>query len=177
MSHSSLSRIFAAGSLCVAALAIAASAQRLDVKVIDRRASETAYNYQVPARPAAASGANTDCNASSSSSSSNSSSSANCSSSDPSTSDNPATIGPTYRVTGVTLALLLPDGKIAVVNCVTKNMLKFDYINHRSCRIPSTNTIQADFSGKSVKLKWPASLDARKLRSETYHLVAFIPQP
>ena len=177
MSHSSLSRTLIIGSLCFAALAIAAAAQRTDVKVIDRRVSETAYNYQVPAQRVAPSDASADCNASSSSSSSSSSSNANCSSSDSSTAEDSATTGPSYRVTGVTLALLLPDGKIAVVNCIRKNMLKFDYINRLSCRMPSTDALQADFSGKSVKLKWAETLNARKLTSETYRLVAFVPQP
>jgi hypothetical protein len=163
--------------LCFAAFAIAAPAQKMDVKVIDRRASDTAYNYQVPAHPAAASDASADCNTSSSSSSSSNSASGNCSTSDPFAADDPAPGRPSYRVTGSTLALLLPSGKIAVVNCVSKNMLKIDPINRRSCRIPSADAIQANFSGRSVKLKWQSSLDARKLRSETYRLVAFVPKP
>ena len=173
MGPASLSRTLVVGSLCFAAFAIAASAQKMDAKVIDRRSSETAYNYQVPAHPAATPDPSADCNTSSSSSSS----SANCSTSDPSTTDDPASASPSYRVTGTTLALFLPSGRIAVVNCVSKNMLKIDYLNRRDCRIPTTNDVLAQFSGKSVKLKWQSSLDARKLRSETYHLVAFVPQP
>lgn len=173
MGPASLSSMLVVGSLCFGALAIAASAQKMDVKVTDRRASETAYGYQVPAHPAATPDASADCNASSSSSSA----SENCPSSDPSTAEDSAPGSPSYRVTGTTLALLLPDGRIAVVNCVSKNKLKIDYVNRRSCRIPRTDDIQADFSGKSVKLKWQSSLDARKLRSETYRLVAFVPKP
>ena len=173
MGPASLSRTLVVGSLSFAALTIAASAQKMDAKVIDRRSSETAYNYQLPAHPAASPAAGADCNGSSSSSST----SANCSTSDSSTTEDPASGSPSYRVTGSTLALLLPGGRIAVVNCVSKNMLKIDYLNRRDCRIPTTNDVLAQFSGKSVKLKWQSSLDARKLRSETYHLVAFVPQP
>ena len=177
MGPAPLSRTLVVGSLCFAAFTIAASAQTMDAKVIDRRTSDTAYNYQVSAHPAATPDPSADCNTSSSSSSSSTSSSGNCSTSDPATADDPASASPSYRLTGTTLALLLPSGRIAVVNCVSKNMLKIDYLNRRDCRIPTTNDVLAQFSGKSVKLKWQSSLDARKLRSETYHLVAFVPQP
>jgi hypothetical protein len=173
MGPASLSRMLVVGSLCVTALAIATSAQKMDARVIDRRADETTYIYHVPAHPSATPTAPTDCNTISSSSSS----SGNCSTSAPSTTDDPTSASPSYRVTGTTLALLLPGGRIAVVNCVSKNMLKIDPINRRSCRMPNTDAIQANFSGRSVKLKWQSRLDARKLRSETYRLVAFVPKP
>jgi hypothetical protein len=78
-------------------------------------------------------------------------------------------------VTGATFTLLLPDGRMAVVNCVSKYKLKMDYINRRDCRTPVTDEVEADFSGKSVKIKWPVSLDGKKFDSETYKILGLIP--
>lgn len=171
MGPSSLSRMLIVGSLCFAALTRAASAQKMDARVIDRRSSDSAYNYHVPTHAASATSATADCHASSSSSSS----SANCS--DSAAADDSASSSPTYLLTGTTLSLLLPGDRIAIVNCVSKSMFKIDYVNRRSCRIPETDALQTDFSAKSVKLKWAENLDARKLKSETYRLVAILPRP
>ncbi|MGA9568025.1 MAG: hypothetical protein WBS19_21035, partial [Candidatus Korobacteraceae bacterium] len=81
-----------------------------------------------------------------------------------------------YSVTGATFTLLLPDGRMAVVNCVSKYKPKGDYINRRSCRMPLTDDIEADFKGKNVKLEWPVSLDGKKMESETYNILAILPK-
>jgi hypothetical protein len=79
-----------------------------------------------------------------------------------------------YSVTGATLSLLLPDGRIAVVNCVSKYSPKGDYVNRRSCRMPLVNDIQAEFKGKNVKLIWTASIDGKKTDSETYKILGVL---
>jgi hypothetical protein len=79
-----------------------------------------------------------------------------------------------YNVTGATLQLQLPDGRIAVVNCASKYSLKFDYVNRRSCRVPTENIIDVQFKGSDAKLFWweVAGLDERRAQSETYKLIA-----
>jgi len=82
-----------------------------------------------------------------------------------------------FNVTGATFALLLPDGRVAVVNCASKFKERFagPEGNHRSCRMPLVNTIQVEFKGKLAKLEWPVSLDGKKIESETYEILAVLP--
>jgi hypothetical protein len=82
-----------------------------------------------------------------------------------------------YSVTGATFTLLLPDGRMAVVNCVSKFAEHFagPAGNHRSCRIPILDNVHAEFKGNSAKLSWPVSLDEKKLESETYKILAILP--
>ena len=67
--------------------------------------------------------------------------------------------------------MLLPDGRVAVANCVSKYKLKMDYVNRRSCRAPLVDEVDAEFSGKSVKIMWPVSIDGKKSDSETYKIL------
>jgi hypothetical protein len=75
---------------------------------------------------------------------------------------------------GATFSLLLPDGRVAVVNCASKYKLKGDYINQRSCRMPLVDDIRVEFKGKNAKLIWPVSLDGKKFESETYKILAVL---
>jgi hypothetical protein len=79
----------------------------------------------------------------------------------------------TYNVVGTTLSLLLPDGRIALVNCVSKYSSKGNYVNRRSCGMPLSEHVQAEFNGKTAKLKWPVGNDG-KTESETYKIVAYL---
>jgi hypothetical protein len=38
--------------------------------------------------------------------------------------------------------------------------------------MPLVDNIQAEFKGNDAKLKWPVSLDGKKLESETYKILA-----
>ena len=145
------------------------SAERSKVKVIDRQNKETSYSYFVPGQSYASSNANVSC--------SGSSSSVNCYGSEQvaSTAVPAHTIG--YAVSGATLSLLLPDGRIAVVNCVSKYAPRGDYINQRSCRIPLVDDIEAEFNKDKAKLFWSVSLDGKKMESETYRIVAVVGTP
>lgn len=80
----------------------------------------------------------------------------------------------TYNVVGTTLSLLLPDGKVAVVNCLNKYSYKGNYMNRRSCAMPLVEHVEADFNGNSAKLKWPVGADGKKIESETYKVVAML---
>ena len=87
----------------------------------------------------------------------------------------PAASGqPSMSVTGTTLSLLLPDGRIAVVNCLNKYSFKGTAINRRNCAMPLVEHVEADFDGQHAKLKWFAGIDNRVAESETYKVVALL---
>jgi hypothetical protein len=79
----------------------------------------------------------------------------------------------TYNVVGTTLSLLLPDGRIAVVNCVNKYSAKGNYVNRRSCGMPMSEHVQAEISGKTAKLKWTVGNEGKNV-SETYKVLALL---
>jgi hypothetical protein len=141
-------------------------AQKTKVKIIDRRSGETFYSYQVPAHSTSTTNSNVNCAVYPNDVSCTGSSTTN------GYSTGPRNIA--YSVTGATLALLLPDGRTAVVNCVSKYKLKMDYVNRRSCRAPLVDDVEAEFSGKSVKLFWPVSIDGKKFDSETYKILGIM---
>jgi len=79
----------------------------------------------------------------------------------------------TYNVVGTTLSLLLPDGRVALVNCVSKYSIRGNYVNRRSCAMPLGEHVAAEFSGKTAKLKWPVGTDGKN-ESETYKVIAVL---
>lgn len=95
---------------------------------------------------------------------------ANC----PQTDANGAGGTPTYMVVGTTLSLLLPDGRVAVVNCQNRYSAKGDSVNRRNCGMPMVPHVEADFNGQIAKLTWPAGADGKKTESETYKVVAML---
>jgi len=140
------------------------SGKAVPVKIIDRKTSETGYSYVVPAYSHSSSNTNLNCYAYSNS--------VNCSGRTRTDGYSTAPREISYDVSGATYSLLLPDGRIAVVNCESKFHEKFDYINRRDCRMPLVNDIQVEFKGKSAKLIWPVSLDGKTFESETYKIIA-----
>jgi hypothetical protein len=78
---------------------------------------------------------------------------------------------------GTTLSLGLPDGRIAVVNCIDRHSANGNYINRHSCGMPLTPRAEAEFSGLSAKLSWPVGQDGKKIESETYRVVAVLAKP
>ncbi|MGA9585193.1 MAG: hypothetical protein WBQ95_07685 [Terracidiphilus sp.] len=79
----------------------------------------------------------------------------------------------TYNVVGTTISLMLPDGRIALLNCVSKYSIKGNYVNRRTCEMPLTEHVQAELNGKTAKLKWSVGTDGKTL-SETYKIVAYL---
>jgi hypothetical protein len=160
----------------VAALAASSAlmlhAQLMTVKIIDRRTSETNYNYQVPGHSSSTTYGSSNCSANSY----GNSASANCSGSSTTNMLVAAPQEVSFSVTGATFSLLLPDGRIAVVNCVSKFAEKMagPAGNHRSCRMPIVDEIQADFKDKNAKLEWSVSLDGKKKESETYRILGIL---
>jgi hypothetical protein len=131
--------------IAVAALilvcAASASAQKLNVKIIDRQDKEDEYAYAAVY--------------------------------------NNVAVGKSFKVHGATFTLQLPDGRLAIVNCESKFAEHFagHVGNRRSCRMPLVDSMQADFNGDNAKLIWPVSLDGKKMRSETYKILAVLDKP
>jgi hypothetical protein len=151
--------------------AVPVSAQQLSVKIIDRQDHDTDYSYVVPGHVYATSNANVNC--------SGTDVSVNCSgSSTTNGSSTPAQDVPFY-VRGATFSLRLPDGRVAVVNCDAKFAEHFagPRGNHRSCRQPIVDDIEADFHGDNAKLEWPVSLDGKKKQAETYKVLGILDKP
>lgn len=156
----------AAAFMLLVCLTAVGSAQTMDVKIMNRQNSETGYNYIIPGHYNSSSDTNVNCYGGSAS--------VNCSGSTTTTGYATSPRKVSYNVVGATFSLLLPDGRVAVVNCVSKYKPKGDYINRRSCRMPLVNDIQAEFKGKNARLIWPASLDGKKVESETYKILAIL---
>jgi hypothetical protein len=154
--------------LCIFVCAISASAQTFAVKIIDRQDNDTDYTYVVPARWFSNSNTNVNCGGSDAN--------VNCAGSTNTT----GTITPahqvSYHVRGATFTLQLPDGRAAIVNCESKFAEHFagHAGNHRSCRTPLVENIQAEFHGDKAKLIWVVSLDGKKMQSETYKVLAIL---
>jgi hypothetical protein len=163
-------------SLACIALAFSASAIRaekmdLTVKIIDRQDHDTHYNYFVPGFSTATANTSVSCFGGSST--------VNCSGTTRATGiDVPAQVG-SFDVRGATLSLQLPDGRVAVVNCDIKFAERFAGAagNHRACRQPLLNDIEVEFSGGNAKLKWPVSINGKKMESETYKILGILPKP
>ena|SRR6201996_2675174 len=148
-----------------------AFAQKLDVKIVDRQDNETEYTYIVPGHFSSQSNAYANCNGSDNF--------VNCNGSSTTNGYSTPAHQVSYHVRGATFSLLLPDGRIAVVNCESKFAEHFagPAGNHRSCRKPLVENIQADFHGDKAKLEWVVSLDGKKTQSETYKILAVLDKP
>lgn len=81
-----------------------------------------------------------------------------------------------YHVRGATFTLQLPDSRVVVVNRESKFKERFagPSGNHRSCRVPLVDDINADFHGDNAKLEWVVSLDGKKMQTETYKVLAIL---
>ena len=83
----------------------------------------------------------------------------------------------TYKVIGATFSLLLPDGRIAVVNCAGKQ--SFDRSRDfalRNCRMPmpQVTDISVQFKRNTAKLFWLTSIDGKTFDSETYQILGVL---
>jgi hypothetical protein len=137
-------------------------AQRMNVKIINRRSSESSYTITMPGSFNAQTTSNGDGTATT----------------------NGTYTAPTsqsYNVQGATLILLLPDGRRAIVNCQYKHKMNWygvasvspgTSVIERSCRQPYVTDVEANFKGDKAELTWTTSLDGKKKASETYKIIA-----
>jgi hypothetical protein len=77
-----------------------------------------------------------------------------------------------YTVYGATLSLLLPDGRIVVVNCDSRPSPGSN--QQRNCREPLTDEIQAEFDQDNARLVWSASVDGTTMGVETYKIIGIL---
>jgi hypothetical protein len=149
----------------VSTVSVEAGPKRTEnVRVVERHDSESSYGVSLPGRSVTNGGAEATCNTFYNTT--------RCTAEGGSTTTYIPPVDHGYNVTGATLTLQTPDGRVAIVNCESKYALRFDYINRRSCRAPMTDVISVEFKGDKARLFWPVSLDGRKLESETYKIVA-----
>jgi hypothetical protein len=155
---------------------IPAAAQKLDVKVVDRQDHTTGYSYVVPGYSSSTSSSNTNCNGNAETYGSNTDINVNCNGTSTTNGYSRPAMAGTFSVRGSTLSLSLPDGRIAVVNCDIKFAEHFAGAagNHRNCRIPLVDHLEAEFHKDNAKLVWPVSLDGKKMESETYKILAVL---
>ncbi len=142
----------------------------MDVKIIQRKNAQTNYDYVVLGQSFSTSNGNVNCNAYGNT--------ASCSGSSTTNGYNTPARAVSFSVMGATYSLLLPDGRVVVVNCASKfkERMAGREGNHRSCHMPLVDDIQADFKGKNAKLSWVVSLDGKKRESETYSILAVLPK-
>ena len=161
--------------LVAAALLTACSAcafaQTYQVKVLDRQDNVTDYSYVIPGHFNSDSNASANCFGTDSS--------VNCSASGTTSGFSTPAHQVSYHVRGATFTLLLPDGRGVIVNCESKfaERMAGPQGNHRSCRIPLVENIDAEFHGDKAKLEWVVSLDGKKKQSETYKILAILEKP
>lgn len=136
----------------------------MSVKIVNRQDGEKAYNYSVAGRTDTTTQTHVKCR--------DGSRDVNCTKTRTTETQYVAPQQGSYSVTGSTLSLLLPDGRVAVVNCTSKlSLFTPGPQTQRSCRIPPVDVIQAEFKGSNAKLAWPVSVDGSKLDSETYKIL------
>jgi hypothetical protein len=157
--------------LAILVCATSALAQTFAVKIIDRQDNDTDYTYVVPAHWSSNSNTNLNCGGSDAN--------VNCTGSTNTTGTATPAHQVSYHVRGATFTLQLPDGRAAIVNCESKFAEHFagHAGNHRSCRMPLVENIQAEFHGDKAKLQWVVSLDGKKMQSETYKVLAILDKP
>jgi hypothetical protein len=137
--------------------------QKLKVTIIEREGTQSSYWGIIPGRSSTVTQGSANCTAYGNT--------ANCNGTSTSRQVNTPARRVGYDVQGATFSLLLPDGRVAVVNCESKYALKGDYVNRRSCRMPIIDEIEAEFNGDKAKLQWPVSIDGKKKLSETYKVL------
>jgi len=136
----------------------------MNVKIVNRQTGDTAYNYSVAGRTTTSTETRVKCR--------DGSYSTHCRETTTTETQYVPPQQGTYTVTGATLSLLLPDGRVAVVNCNSKlSLFAPGPQTQRSCRIPPGDNIQAEFKGKNAKLYWSVSVDGSKSDSETYKIL------
>jgi len=74
----------------------------------------------------------------------------------------------TYTVTGASLRLQLPDGRILEAVCTDRMADQLSSQPRHSCMTPAEGPLQAKFKGANVKLTWRV---AKKKRSEVYSVL------
>jgi hypothetical protein len=137
-------------------------AQKLDATVLYRQTSDSNYFAVIPGYTITPNEGGTDCSLEPLSEACAAPSHANAA---------PGQVS--YNLVGTTISLLLPDGRVALVNCVNKYSSRGNYISRRICEMPLVEHVETELNGKNAKLKWPVGTDG-KIAAETYRIVAIL---
>jgi hypothetical protein len=131
--------------------ASAVGGEKFTLKIISRQDSASTYGFVVPGYSQTNTNANVNCAAYPNA--------AGCNGSATSTTTARPAVAGSYQVRGATLALQLPDGRVAVVNCGSKtNWTEWSMNARRSCRIPMLDDVSAEFSGDKATMRWVVSI-------------------
>lgn len=147
-------------ALSLAFSAVSTSAQKVEASVLYRQDSDNQYIAVVPGYSGPASDITGACLLDPDP--------ANC----PSVNATSENGNPNYMLVGTTLSLLLPDGRVALVNCQNRYSSKGNGINRRSCGMPMVPRVEADITGQVAKLTWAVGTDGKKMETETYKVIA-----
>jgi hypothetical protein len=146
-------------------LCLSASAEKMNVKVIQHTVGSSAFTQFRPGFSTV-----------------NSSASANCAAygNSASCAGTGSTSGfsvPSRTVQGslsdIFMTLLLPDGRTVDVACQDHFWGLSN--NRHNCKNPMTDDLEADFSGDKVKLHWVAGIGGKKKDSETFSIMKIFP--
>ena len=137
-------KVLAAAGVIFVFCTAACTAQKVNVKVVNRQDSDTAYDYSVAGRTDSTTQTKTKCREGARTS--------GCTETTRTSTEYVAPQQGTYSVQGSTLSLQLADGRVAVVNCASKlSLFAPGPQTRRSCRIPPVDDIQVEFKGKDAK--------------------------
>ena len=78
--------------------------------------------------------------------------------------------------TDIVMTLLLPDGRKIFGGCEVHSS-GLSKANRHNCKNPTTDTLEADFSGDNVKLRWAADIDGKKKDSQTFTILKILAAP
>jgi hypothetical protein len=173
--------------LTVATTRTVRSGSRVPVEVVARQSSESGYSFVVPGYVSSRANAYANCSGTEHGSldattygsttygNYRGTTYANCSGSSTTTTTFAPSREVSYAVSGATLSLRLPDGRVAVVNCDSKvNWTEWTFLPRRSCRVPTTDSFEAEFRAEKAKLFWRVGVSGEKERSETYRLLEIV---
>ena len=144
------------------ALAVSASAQTYNVKIIQWLPIASEHEESKPATVTTNAQAAAGCKSGSTSTA--------CKGNNQTTTTIQAAKTVRYETQGWQMRLLLPDGRTVLASCSSK----FNWgseAQYRDCRTPPSAEAIAEFKGKNAKLKWPVSLDGKKFESESYEII------
>jgi hypothetical protein len=79
-----------------------------------------------------------------------------------------------YSVHGATMSLLLPDGRLVVINCDSRPSYDGNSSEQRSCREPIGDEIQVVFDQDNARLLWNVSVDGKTMGAESYKIIGIL---
>ena len=152
--------------LCLLILASAAFAEKMNVRVLRHTVGDTDYTKIVSGLVSDDGSSFANCDAYASTANCHGSSSTSTVSSPPQTA--------AASLTDVLMTLLLPDGRTIDVGC-EDHLSGLTNARRHDCKNPTTNDLEANFSGDKVKLTWVAGIGRKKKDSGIFTILRIVP--